>query len=408
MNKRKIILGILIVMAMAICGAFVTKTQPTVFASEMTVQQSEGIVTEAGTFYGQGYYEVGQTATLKADMNVGYAFDAWVAIDESNVETVLSTEEEYAFVVDGDITIEYRYHKIQYDVTFANDLWTDVGKTELKDFSYSIENNTQSDGNNYYNNEIEITLNIKNGTYIYNLLEENIIINGVSLDNIKSNNPMNVGATITNMDITGLSSVVITLNIQQDVEIDINYTYMYQLSIVSADEGIDVSELMQFITVSNHAGLLDEDNYIYLVRADKQVTITTLPGDDVYTFVTSQFQGNDPTTIASNSYMLYGNSIFTVTYVKVNYIIDFNTYLINLHGAKDLITILYNIADVGITAGDTIGFVYDDSTKAITITDRFGAEHFYEYPVDVFGYKFVGFAINNEILASSTYTLSST
>ena len=163
MNKKRILFTMLIVMAMALCGAFLVNI-PSVFATEIT--NYETIENEAGTFSGQGYYVIGDTATLTAQMNAGYEFDAWVSVDgEGNTIAQLSTELEYTFVVENNINIKATWHKRVYNVEFATDL-LDAETGKLKDFSSLIVNADDIDGAYYYNDELTITLGVKSGKYI--------------------------------------------------------------------------------------------------------------------------------------------------------------------------------------------------------------------------------------------------
>ena len=403
MNKKRIILGLLIAVVAVICGAFITNT-PQVFAVEQPEQQVESVVNEAGTFYGQGYYTLNSTATLKAEMNAGYQFDAWVAIDEVLNETELSTEREYTFVVDKNVTIKPTWHKIEYNVTFDEDLYIEE-TTELKDFTYQIVNKTEDGQPYYYENSIEIKVEIKNGNYIYDLESANITING---NNIGVALGETGSCVVNNNEKTGFRNFVITLNITEDIEIDINYIYMYALQIVSGDDSIDIGEIIQFVTISNHYSQPDNNEYIYLVRADKQVNVTVNNGNDVYQFVSSQFQGQDPNFLFSQAYTLEGNRTLTLNYHKKEYIIQFTSYITNLHGINDLLaTEIYSIDDVDkVTAGDTVGFVYDSVSRDITITDVAGNPHIYSHANNIYGYEFKGFAIDNNILVDDTYTLS--
>ena len=409
MNKRKIILGLLICMITAICGAFVTMQQPEVFAAE-TTEQTESFINEAGIFYGQGYYTLGDTATLKAEMNPGYDFDAWVSIDADNNETILSTEKEYTFVVERNITIEPRWTEIVYQVNLADNLWN-TQKTDLKDFTHTIVDKTAESNNNEtaytYDNAIEITMTIKNDVYIYDLFDQNITINGVTIYNIiRTGNEMNVACDIVNNN-TGFTSLKITLNIREDIVIDVNYIYMYTLQMASGNS-IDISELMQFVKITNNYGILSSSNYTYLVRADKEVEITVEEGNDIYALDAYQFEGRDPSREYSQAYFLRNNTTFTLTYNKSDYFVKFVPYLINLHGEQTkMTTTIYDITDVSLTAGDGVSFVYDDASKQITITDiKDSIVVTYDYPVDIFGYNFKGFAINGEIITDTTFTLS--
>ena len=141
MNKIKTVLGVLVVALMAMCGTFLTDvTHSSVFASEISEVVEQQFENEAGRFYGQGYYEVGQTISLKAEMNPGWVFDGWY---EEETERFISTSLECNdYVVGGNVTIIPKYHKIEYSIKFAESLYLEGSETELKDFTYSIVNET--------------------------------------------------------------------------------------------------------------------------------------------------------------------------------------------------------------------------------------------------------------------------
>ena len=200
-------------MVMAVCSAFIG-TIPSVFATEIT--DAQVLETEAGKFYGQGYYAVGDSVTLKAEMNAGYAFEAWVSVDQDgNVIKELSTKEEDTFVVEENITIKAMWHKIEYYVNFDESL---LENDELKDFTYEIVNKTQQDGKNYYNDQLEITVKIKDNVHIQGISKDvflNVLfINGISLNNVIRDGNVNAQYSVTNDDITGFKQFVVSLNIK--------------------------------------------------------------------------------------------------------------------------------------------------------------------------------------------------
>jgi len=402
MSKKRILFGILIVMVMAVCSTFLSNI-PSIFANQVIADEIEIVETEAGKFYGEGFYAVGSTATLKAEMNGGYAFDAWLAEDEYGNVQQLSTEQEYTFVVTKNITIEATWHKINYAINFDASLLKEGSETELKDFDYTIENITQDDGNYYYNDTLLLTITIKEDVYIYDLNYDNITINGKNIGYIMRNeNPMRISANFNNSVKQGFKKVVISINIQEDVIIGMDYVYLYKLQIVSGND-IRIDEIVHFVDVSNFHGVIDPFNY--LVRADRQVTITVNQGDSIYKFVKYQMEGKDPSNVYSQAYTLIQNTKFTVYYAKQEYVASFVSYFKNIHGSYDLMEeSVYDIADIGIGGGDTIGFECGADGK-ITITDTFGNATEYS-PKDVYGYTFTGFAIDYSVLSETSYTLS--
>ena len=400
--KRKVILGMFIIMAMAVCGIFWSQSTPQVFAEEITAQTDEIDISDAGTFIGQGYYEVGQTVTLTAVINPGYKFNAWISVDANGVETELSTDLVCTIAIKGNMTIKPVVERLEYDVTFAEDLWDKQDSSKLEDFTYEIVNKTRTNGKNYYGDKIEIKIDVKSGKYMDDM---NIIPTSTSdIDD------MNFDMDIINAGIVGFTNAIVTFDIKDNVMIDMEYVYKYVLAIQSSNSDIDISELVQFITLSDTAKLLDSSAYKYLVRADQQVTITTYAGNSVYYFNSSQFQGQSPTKATSMSYTLIGDSVFKVEYLKHKYTIDFNSYLVNLYNQKDLIqNPFYNIDNVELTAGESVSFTYNETTRQIIITDAKNTETQYNYPTDRFGYRFVEFVIGGQSVGTSnTYTLSST
>ena len=170
MKKLKIIVGILVVMAMMIAGSMLIKPQSLVFASETSAEQTESdLLAKAGVFTGQGYYETTQTVTLTATMNKGYNFECWVEVAEDGTETVISTSTNATVVVNGNTRIKPKVNRQEYEITFADKLWTDAYHVELKDFTPDFNNNTESGDKFYYGNQVDVVLTIKNDRYIYDL-----------------------------------------------------------------------------------------------------------------------------------------------------------------------------------------------------------------------------------------------
>ena len=400
--KRKFILGILIALAMTICGVFCNQTAPVVFADETIAQESEININDAGTFQGYGYYEADETAKLTASMNPGYQFKAWVGVDEQGNETELSTDLEYTFVVAKNMTIKPTFERLQYTVSFADDL-EDNGAGQLKDFTYTISNKTQNNGKNYYNNQIEIQLTTKSGTYIEDL---NVAI---KTENTNSSiDDMNFDVNETKNNLTGVSNLVITFDIQDNVTISMVYKYKYVLTLQASEGGVPIDEVMNFITLRN-VQELDANAHTYIAPAGQSVSIDLISKDPngVYYLEGSQFSGYPATEEPSKTYVLSTHSTISVKYLKNEYIVDFNSYVINLYGQKDLMqNDIYNIANVALTAGDSVGFSYDQTTRQVTIIDASNTEIKYSYPTSIFGYRFVGFAIGDEMQNANTYTLS--
>ncbi|MBO5909989.1 MAG: hypothetical protein J6Q15_00620, partial [Clostridia bacterium] len=397
MSKKRILLGMFMLMAMAFCGIWFNKV-PSVFASQATSYAT--IENEAGTFTGQGYYVVGQTATLIARMNPGYQFDGWISVDiEGNKIKDLSPDIEYTFVVDDNIRIKATWSQIVYNVDFDQTLMVDG---ELKDFNYTINNNDDVDGNYYYGDELQLTFTTK--VYIDDLSDDDIFINGNSISSLNLINSEII--TQYNTDTDGLlNSFVVTFNITEDVIFNIDYNYLYRLQLLSGNT-IDINKLVQFVTLTNYRAKLDD--YTYLAYDNKEITLAISAGDSVYTLLGYQFEGMDVSNIYSQSYVLDKNSTFTIYYSKKNYEVGFSYHIINQYGEYDLLDEeIYNLAPISLTAGEQIEFDYNIDTKKITITDVVDSMTYeYNYPSNLYGYKFVGFAISNELLDTNAYILS--
>ena len=156
MNKKRTILGLMIAFILAIGCAYLTNVQPSVFAFESEPQISATVnVNEAGTFTGEGYYKRGDTANLEAKMNPGYKFLSWNNMED---DSVLSTELKYSFVVEQAISIEAKWDKIAYNISFEEDMYLDGS---LKDYNLTITNHTQSNGEYNYGDLTTIKLEVK-------------------------------------------------------------------------------------------------------------------------------------------------------------------------------------------------------------------------------------------------------
>lgn len=95
-----------------------TLTEPHVFSftgSTCTIN-AEVQPVEGGTVAGAGIYMEGETCTLTASSNYGYAFDAW-----EEGETAVCTDSIYAFTVDGDRDLVAVFHPIVFEISLEVD-----------------------------------------------------------------------------------------------------------------------------------------------------------------------------------------------------------------------------------------------------------------------------------------------
>ena len=397
MSKKRILLGMLVVMVMALCSAFIGKL-PYVFASETLATQINDTIwvteeNEAGIFTGQGFYVKGDRAVLNATMNPGYKFEGWVDGDGQ----VLSTECEYSFDVTNNITITAKWSKIIYTVNFVDE----------DDFTYEIVNETDAGGKYYYDTALKITATIKNDSdlYVYDLVKDNIyitdsvetrnlstILDGENLIGLQVNEINNNREDNANNKI-GFNYFVITLNIRDFITIDIDYNKMYKLDIESADEArAPIDDLNSLIKVNETSYYSKLGNYTYLAYPTDQISLT-LNSNEVYTLNTSTLNNESvPSTEKNRSFEVAEHSILKVDYNRNLYKAKFVSYLKNANELYDVMeTPLYNIADVALTYLDTVNFRYDQSTKSFIVNET-------EYLFDnvSHGYKFIGFAINGE------------
>ncbi|MFQ6724492.1 MAG: InlB B-repeat-containing protein, partial [Clostridia bacterium] len=388
MHKRKFILGLLIILAMAICGVWLTDTRPLVFAVETPNALVETVIDDAGTFSGKGFYVKGETANLKAEMNLGYEFDGWY-----NGDTLLSANVEHSFTVESDIEITYKWHRIEYSVDFADNDYFDI----------TINNNTEAGNIYYYNNQLQITITTKPNLYVYDLTSEDISLNGISIaDWISGTNSMSIGYVSHNNNNEGFKSYTFNLTIKEDVTIDVAYTKMFKLTIVSGNR-IDIDNVINFLTINSYYSKLNNTNY--LVRAGQSVNIILSSGNSVYHLHSAGIPSEVANMNQNRFYTLTEDTTFTVTYVKQGYNVSFTPYLINLYDNIDpmISPLLYGeISDVRLTAGDSVEFAYDAGSRAITIA---GSE--YTYNPTIYGYKFVKFEVDGvDKGVNGTYTLS--
>lgn len=385
MNKLKVFLGVLILTLTAFVSAFFTDN--TVQAMENSALQYEttSLKNEAGDFEGEGFYVIGSQANLKATMNPGYAFDAWVVVDENGATMyILSTEPEYSFVVEEDVIIKPKWHKIEYNVSLSEGL--------DNDFSLSVVNvlgstNNSGDSVNYYNDLLHITIGnktVQTGRYIYNLSLKVIFINGKSLDEIISGeNDIGLTSNLINGK-TGFNSIEFAFKVREDIVISINYDYMYTLTLQSLDEdNAPLSDILKFIQVSNSYVALADDRY--LVWNKQAVTVSIGQGDAVYKFAYSQFENEENSILFSQTYRLEKDSTIKFLYTKIPYEVEFKPYLKNEYGNFDLMNeILYSVPNYQLKAGEQLTISY-----SAEIIDVNGTSY---TKASVIGYKFIGIA----------------
>ena len=378
-NKLKI-LGVLIVMAIAICGAFNLSMPKYVFATETPVQETP-LEIPAGKFTGVGDYIADQVATVKAEMNLGYEFDCWLAtyedgkterlsteleasftivkntniqalwkkagtftvegadgiasggsffivgesatlkavmepgfefvawttVDENGETHVLSTEATYTFKIINNIVIIPTWKKMEYEIVFTENV--------KQYFNTTVENQTQLTNPNYYEDRMQITISVKEDLFVADLVNKNIKINNVDLDTINGG-PMNVSTEISNAEgETGFINVVIKLNIKEDIKIDINYTKMFTLEIVSGNS-VDIDDIFsEFINIEEkyyYAKMPDMD-YTYLLKENVEMKIDMGLGNNIYTFDSYEL-GSTKGKTNSVSFSIRENKTFTVVY----------------------------------------------------------------------------------------------
>lgn len=395
MNNKKFIIGIVIAMLMVAFGAFITMYQPSSFCTQAVADEVEieCITNEAGTFCGAGYYEVGQYATLKAEMNPGWAFDSWISIDESgNLIETLSYDMEYTFKVEQNIIIQPKYHQIVYSITFAN------GLSEY--FTFDDSNITNIGKDYHYGDEIKIIGTIKEGCYVYDLDSKNIKINNKTANAVAQNIEI-----INQSGTTGFKSFELTLLITDNVNIDIEYMLMHKVELKSANS-INIDNIMSFIDLGEYYSILDATNHIYLARPDRAITLNVAKGDAIYNFKFYKVDNGDAIDANSKSHLISTDTIITFTFEKNGYAVSFNSYLINTYGAQSLMDEpLYDIDNVMLEVGQEVGFAYDEGTKKIIITEADGTRVEYDYPANLYGYSFKGFAIDGTIISENTFTL---
>lgn len=377
MNKLKIFLGVFVLTLAVIVSGFFTDTtaqalQSTVFEYEATLLQNE-----AGKFEGEGFYAIGSQADLKATMNPGYMFDAWIVVDESGNELfALSTELEYSFVVEENIIIKPKWHKIEYKVSLSDDL--------NDDFSLSVTN-IAGRSVNYYNDSIRVAIGSRTGEtgrYIYDLSLKNVFINGKSFDDIISGeNDISLTYNLVNGE-TGFSAIEFTFKIKEDVVVSINYDYMHTLTLQSLDEdNAPISDILQFIQVSNSYGTLADDKY--LVWSKQAVTISVTQGNSVYKFSYSKFEDEENNVLSSQTLRLEKDSVIKFLYTKIAYQVEFKSYLKNDYGNFDALdTVLYSIDNFDLKAGEQLNISYN--AEIININDRSYTK------AGVVGYRFLG------------------
>ncbi len=473
-NKFKI-LGVLIVMAIALCGAFSLNVPKYVFADETSVQETTPLINAAGTFEGVGEYEAGQTATLTATLNVGYDF-YWLATYKDGTTEVLGSDCEYSFeaakattisVVTkkaGTFTVEGAHAtaegasffivgesatlKAVMEPGFKFDKWiaTDIegnsitlpgdASTEtynlqitqnikvtptwvkqeytvtlangLSDyFDMDVINTTQATGVNYYEDTMQLTISLaKEDLYVKDLAVQNIKVNGVDLYTIVNNNPMNVQAEKITNGALGFENAVIKLDIKQDVEISIDYTKMFKLSIASGNE-IPVGDIIKFVKpIEANPGTeyySKIDDYTYLLYNNTAMSLSFGAGDAIYKLESYKLdEMPEVTNSYSASIKIDKAKTITVKYSIKDYTITFVPYIINLNGSLDKFTEYHSEIKQIVKPGETIS--YNCATGDIVNIVKDSGTQTFAPTAGVYGYKFKQFEVEGQ--TSSQYSMS--
>lgn len=483
MNKKRIILGLLMaVMATLMCGFWHEKT-PTVFAAEV-----ESANDEAGTYTGKGFYVHGAKVTLSAQMNNGYQFDAWEITSGTGADA--KTEYKYeintSFTAEENIVVKPKWHKIAYAVSvdglymlnayemdyflqYGDDLgvdskafcletkesvyeqgniykleknaagkyvWTlttdtidgtllakfDVNVSVITPGAIHTSEEDDDDKLKFYSDALTLNVKPKDGVYVYDVNPSNININGTSVEQIRANsaNPMGLNFGVDNKDIKnydnsekrGKGFKEFTLNVtslQQKINLTANITYMYTITLESCEGAVAFDNIKNLVGVEGYYSVIEEENNKYLVK--DRITINFYEDSNgVYKFKESVFnneaEGNASRVLFSRSLTLIQHSTLKVNYSKIGYNIGFSTYILENGNNYVMQSPLYNISTNQLTVGDIIVFEYNDSDKSITVG---GTK--YDFQADTYGYKFVGFALNNAPIAAGadgkySYTLT--
>lgn len=378
MNKIKIGLGVIVLMLTAIVSMFFTNIVSVQADNSQPASYSESLATktdEAGTYEGTGFYPIGETATLRATMNPGYRFVGWIEVDSDGnplEQPQLSADLEYSFVVERDIYIGVKWERIEYSVLLAQGLDAD--------FDIIITNNS---GNEkfYYGDSLTITISNKNAHYIHDISKSNIFVNNVNLKDLGYITNINNGTS-------GFKQFDFTVNVQEDLLINIEYDYMYKLTLQSVNDGVEIQDLMQrkLITIQNAYSRLEVDQY--LVWEKQTITINTYAGDRVYKFEYSQFNTQTSSILVSQTFALTEDSVLKVSYKKVIYQVEFEFYLKNSYGSYDLMQQpIYEIANSNLTAGEQLEVSYQDG-------QIIAGQQAYD-KLGVYGYRFVGLSLGD-------------
>lgn len=399
MFKKRVMFGILIFIIVAVSSALFGEVykMPTVFASMQQEEiEAKSITNEAGEFSGEGYYSINEVARLIAKMNPGYKFEGWF----TQAGDLISYETEYTFIVNENMTIEARWSRIKYSITYNLNLENDV--------NIEIVNNTEQNGNYYYNNSVTVNISTLNDVYIYDLFEENLLIRigednqFLTLDEILDQNLLQ-NCSINIVNNIGFESLSLTFDVQDNIYIDMVYDYMYTLDIVSAND-IGIENIINFTTLFNTYYKFTDTKY--LIWSKQSVTINFDSNNKAYSFKYAKLNSLDANIELSQSYTLVENSVIQVCYEKIAYNITFSTYLKNNNGYYDEVDLeAYQIPNFSLVAGESLQIEYELASQNILINSTP-----YNYLAG-YGYKFNGFTINDDyenITNNLTFTMDET
>jgi hypothetical protein len=305
-------------------------------------------------------------------MYPGYEFTSWIEVDvNGEFVSELSTQPSYLLNVSKSMYVRATWARKEYNVTFNN----------LSDFECNVTNEVQEFGANYYNEQLTIEVAVNSNIqdlYVVELFSNNISINNQNIvDIITGENLMRVDCEIDNErkmgdKKTGFNSLVITLNICEDVDISLDYKYLYKLEIKSGNH-VNIDNLKSIETVeeggsvethftqvlnnkdAGNSSIYYEqiDKYIYLVEENQNITIIQSAGNNIYKFAGAKFNDNEIENDPSNKNNTYNqeitsHTIFWIYYEEVEYTISFSSYIKNLSNDyyDGLGQSVYNIPDI--------------------------------------------------------------
>lgn len=382
---------------------------------------------DKGEVTGGGRYAVGDTAVLSAVAKSGCYFVEW-QIKDGDDYIFASKESNYSIIVNGNATYKAVFDYTKYTITSQIE---DYFKFDSFDYSYDSERFNDSmltnyarayDGSVYYNDVV--TINFKEDDYgcvkqlasnnfsikmdgklnsncaIINIDEDGKIlstqINGQTKndyaddEDIEYNFDEFIYLILTQKNVGSKSAttgVCVKCKIKGDIELSVNATKVYNLTVRAIDENTSELEYEQVKDLINFSygyyGKVDDNQYLIENGANYYITFSS----NSFWQYTEAIFGKIYTTNSISGYYNSNYDTLTIRFLRVDYGVTFEEYVRDGQTNQKLATTIYTISSKRMMPGDSVVLKYESGVLWL------GEDEITKN--EVYGYTL--FAISNDV-----------